>query len=694
MPRSPHLCQRVALLFIAGLVLAPAPSGAEADPARAVLHISVSEAEGTVVEIWADGAIQALDHFSMSDPSRLVVDFPGLHSELVSHDIPVANAEVERIRVGRHRDKVRVVIEVADGVLADARLARSDRGVALVFGDAEVPDLMAGTTRVTERPVVSAAPAPVVQRRGSSDELSRAAKELAAAARELSAAAQELRQARAGIQAAAPVAAATPTPRTPRSPSDAPRSAMVESRASAERSAAETAAAARALQGATREVERAMPAVAARPPSPSGSAIGLDSPYPLTYTGVMQWLEDHRTAAPSFVPGDVVRQADLSRLRPFLPPGYYEEFDFPGTQLQIQMTASLSPHESYQRATLQYQGQTSIAPDGSLEHYIAGRPFSDERILAAPPRDGGLMVGWNNIFRWQHFGYRAGPIPMAYMAPGDEVPRERAAALSGGGRVERVLVTEYQRVYLSHQAVLEDQDYTLKVADADTQHFKDWMQFTEPFDMRGTAFVIERYRDPHEPDQVNSYLPTERKIRRLSAKERSDRFLGSEMTLDDFEGFSGRVLDYDWQYRGQKHVLHVVDSRNPHSVFFGPMSHVPNDHWQLRRCHVVETRPVLPGHPHARKLNFYDAENYNIPMALVFDGDDQLLKVIYTIYKWPGGSPSDDPSTTVSHYRSSVVINKQSKRSMVNWSESTEIPDMKASTVRRLFNVSTLTGGR
>ena len=64
------------------------------------------------------------------------------------------------------------------------------------------------------------------------------------------------------------------------------------------------------------------------------------------------------------------------------------------------------------------------------------------------------------------------------------------------------------------------------------------------------------------------------------------------------------------------------------------------------------------------------------------------------IWYWPGGSPSGDPGGTVSHYRSSVAINKQSQRSLVNWSESTEIPEMKASSVRRLFNVSTLTGGR
>ncbi len=467
-----------------------------------------------------------------------------------------------------------------------------------------------------------------------------------------------------------------------------------------------TQTAARELAVAAREVNEAArkptsvappaPAVSSPPPVALGSVELSDAVYPWTYDGVMSWLENNRDAAPRFAAGDVIRQSDLAKLRPFLPPGYYEQFDFPGVQVEIQATGQHTPHRSYQNATFQYRGQPSIEADGSIANYTAGRPFSEEQILAASPRDAGLMVGWNNIFRWQHFGYRAGPIPMIYMVPGtaDEKSAEYAEVLTGGGRIERSVVTDYQRVYLSHQAALADQNYELDIADARKQYFKDWMQFTDPFDMRGMAFVFERFRDPHEPDQVNSYLPTERRIRRLSAKERSDSFVGSEMTMDDFEGFSGRVLDYEWEYRGQKDVLHVADSGHPRSLFFGPQSWLANDRWQLRRCHVVETKPIYEGHPYGRKLTFYDAETFGVAATVIFDHQDRLFKIIYTIYKWPGGDPDGDPAETVSHWRSSVAINVQSERAMVSWSEKTEIPDMKASQVRRLFSVSSLTGGR
>ena len=40
---------------------------------------------------------------------------------------------------------------------------------------------------------------------------------------------------------------------------------------------------------------------------------------------------------------------------------------------------------------------------------------------------------------------------------------------------------------------------------------------------------------------------------RFSAKERADSFMGSNATLDDIEGFSGRVLDHSWS-------LNIADS--------------------------------------------------------------------------------------------------------------------------------------
>ena len=415
---------------------------------------------------------------------------------------------------------------------------------------------------------------------------------------------------------------------------------------------------------------------------------------------VMEWVDAHRDTDPNFLPGEILTQVDLDRLRPFAPPALLKEFDFSGFEAEIQERGRYRPHPSYQSATLQYSKQTALAEDRSLMNYVAGLPFSTERIGEAAPDDAAYMIAWNQVYRWQHYGFATEQEHMAFLRTGEASGRNEPAlkeAFQGGGQVERYLTNRYQRVYLNHLAHKADEDFALNIDQADHLHYMDYLAYTHPFEMRGSAMIIERSLDPHEEDQVNAYLPAERKVRRLSAKERADSFQGSEFTIDDFEGFNGRVLEYDWVYRGRKSVIYVADARSDPVVFFGPNSRVPRNRWQLRPCYVIEQRPHSNDHPYGRKLLFIDMETYNIPLAMNFDRDDELLRVIFQVYEWPheGAAPdSASPGDTVSRWRAGVSFNVKSGNATHFWSNATTIPEIKKFAIKRRFNVSNLSGGR
>ena len=280
------------------------------------------------------------------------------------------------------------------------------------------------------------------------------------------------------------------------------------------------------------------------------------------------------------VAGTTVGIDDLASLKPWIPPGYFEEFEFPDVVVEIQETADYQDHPSYLAATEHFKGQAAIGTDGRLENYTAGRPFSPQQITGADPQTGGYMLAWNQIHRWQYYGYQVDELTMAYVGSSTgRVPLEPKAGLDGGGSLDRILTQSYHRVYLNKLAMLADQGYRVDVPDSETRFFKDYIEFLDPFNIKGTKFVIERMLDPHADDQVNTYLPTERRVRRVSAQERADSFMGSNGTLDDFEGFSGRVLDYRWTYLGRKPILYVVDSKQEAQRTFGPFSRLTNDRW-------------------------------------------------------------------------------------------------------------------
>lgn len=415
----------------------------------------------------------------------------------------------------------------------------------------------------------------------------------------------------------------------------------------------------------------------------------------ITYSEVLAWIDSEK-AAPTdgLAPGnyDQSRFADLNR---YLPPGYAGEFNFSALSLDLTPKVTYQAHPVYIQATEKFHGQASIGANGELENYTAGLPFSYEQITAADPDKAGFMVGWNQIRRWQNMGYRNEAI-ISYIEPtADGSAGTLLDGMLGGGNVSRHLSMFYHRVYLSGLATMADNDYRLEVDDSDKLLFKEYIEMLSPFDIAGLKIVIERPIDQSLGDQVNSYLPTERRVRRLSAKERSDSWLGTNWTLDDFEGYSGLVMDNDWRYIGEKVVLHVASSRNEKAEFHGPMSTIPLDRWQLRPCYVVEAIPRWDGHPYGRRLLFIDQETFSVTTNLIFDREDNLEKVMTTMYQASEGEDSSSLELSTPRWRSSIVINLEDRSANIaTGSEPTEFVNVKASKVRKLFSVSNLTGGR
>ena len=416
------------------------------------------------------------------------------------------------------------------------------------------------------------------------------------------------------------------------------------------------------------------------------------SAHAVDYNEVMTWLEEHKTAPTDGLAPATYAQENLAELGNYLPPGYIDEFDFPELSLELTETQSYQPHPVYLEATAQFAGQASIGAQGKLENYTAGKPFSDEQILDAEETAAGFMVGWNQIHRWQNMGYRNEAI-ISYIEP--EGSGELLDGMHGGGTVTRHLEMFYHRVYLSKLSTEADNDYRIDVDDSDHLFFKEYIEMLSPFDIAGLKLVVERPLDQSLGDQVNSYLPTERRVRRLSAKERSDSWLGTNWTLDDFEGFSGLVMDNDWRFIGEKVSLHVASSKHDSPQFHGPLSIIPLDRWQLRQCYVVEAVPRWDGHPYGRRLMFVDRETYSVVMTMVFDRSDQLSKVMTTVYEYSDELDAPPVEYSTPRWHASIVVNKQERSANIAAaSEQAEFVTVKASKVRKLFSVSNLTGGR
>ncbi len=431
----------------------------------------------------------------------------------------------------------------------------------------------------------------------------------------------------------------------------------------------------------------------------AGSAWAADQRTTMTLETFLHWVESNRDAVTEFEPGAVLKSNDIDKVRPYIHPGYMEEFEFPGAEFPITATGDYSAHQAYLDATERFATQTRLRDDGSLQDYIAGQPFPNKQLTLDDPLTG-LKIGWNFNFRWQHYGIKVTNFPTVMIKPGgtyDAPSGLPPGLIESQGTIERVLHQRYQRVYHSHLSMLANDNYTLPLDGASEFEWKDINDFTDPYEMRGLRVLIQRSSDPHRPDQAWTYVPSLRKVRRVSAEEKADSFQGSDTTLDDFFGFSGRVLEYDWTFHGRVNILHIMNSPHEHARFYGPAGRAPLGPWELRRALVVVLQPKRANHPYSSKVLLMDTQTYRVTSGLAFDQEGHLWKVWGMQHSW-----SEDAShlremnegTRISRYLGVTVIDLKTNQASLFPALGLGYPKVAVDEVLTLYDVNKLTEGR
>ncbi len=190
-----------------------------------------------------------------------------------------------------------------------------------------------------------------------------------------------------------------------------------------------------------------------------------------------EWLAKYKDAKPDFKVGDVLTAKDIERMRPFVFPGYVEQFNFPEFKATIAAPVDHTPRKDYMACTEKYQSQVRLQPDHTMANYVCGQPFPNSALTTSDP-DAGWKAAWNYEYRWQNFGLFTIPpatwdrfggshdIPKWEDPPSDwlsnvglpnlnyTVPSsdEMKMIYGGGGSFQRTLSAFYKRLYYTHLA--------------------------------------------------------------------------------------------------------------------------------------------------------------------------------------------------------------------------------------------------
>jgi hypothetical protein len=279
------------------------------------------------------------------------------------------------------------------------------------------------------------------------------------------------------------------------------------------------------------------------------------------------------------------------------------------------------------RYELSSQGSIVEVGTGQQPAYITGLPFPE--VDAADP-EAGTKIVWNHFYAvW----YRGNCHFLSELV------------MLGQQGVERRIVTD---VYMR---MLDGAPEARGLPNPNNLLMQTLARVLFPADLNGTVSLTWRFRDGNEHDALWTYVPGLRRARRVSALNRSDGFLGSDISLDDGPFFDGKPEDFTFRLLGQKDQLVLID---PYSVRGeGELVPVTGGGWRivwkdvprigaddpswtglpwapvsavlaLRPVWIVEAVPKDPSYLYGRIVLRFDADNFLGTWATKHDRADSL----------------------------------------------------------------------
>lgn len=301
--------------------------------------------------------------------------------------------------------------------------------------------------------------------------------------------------------------------------------------------------------------------------------------------------------------------------------------------ITVRAPYSIEIRPEFVEATRAHAGEARLgeAP-GVLEGYVAGLPFPEEPSLEDPRA--GDKIAWNVRYMW---GGDQGELPHFYWQYRD-MARER---------IERELSFYAAQIRLMHRLVLDPKP---EYPNNPSKIFNAlYLRVIEPLDLRDTQLLVHRLEDDTERDATWLYVASHRRVRRLASGQTTDAFLGSDIMIEDFIGYNGRIMDMKWSYHGTRLVLlpffdhgeAALVERQPVTGdfrfvdFHGRGGCFPNVPWQVRTAYIVEAVPVWDQHPLSKRRYYIDAQTWTIAYGNLYDRAERLWKVGYGAFAHP-----------------------------------------------------------
>jgi len=314
-------------------------------------------------------------------------------------------------------------------------------------------------------------------------------------------------------------------------------------------------------------------------------------------------------------PGTVINKANADTVKDFVSPGVLWCVQH-GMAMKIIPYKKIEWNPAFKEATEKYSGQSKLSADGrSVENHVAGQPFPK-----IDPND--PQVALKIMFNYEYRPYVTDDFDLRNFDADTGTVSDRPL------EVERHFILDHLRTLLYTARLVVDPKPVLLPNSENVRLKQSLHPILEPFDLKGVGLTGIRYLDPDRQDDTWLYLPTLRRVRRLSSAQRSDALFGQDTDVDSYGGYAGQTAWFTWKFLGDKKILATFHAEKfPVEWCPGGGDFVYCDNWEQRDVWVVEGVSKQEQYAYGKRVLFIDKETYFVAYSDIYDKAGQLWKV-------------------------------------------------------------------
>lgn len=271
-------------------------------------------------------------------------------------------------------------------------------------------------------------------------------------------------------------------------------------------------------------------------------------------------------AAAELAPGDVLGPENWQEAQGLLPEEFLDSYRRGDFRHRVGGFAidRIGDDPVFKAAVDANRGRYALDPAGSIidtrtgqaPDYVYGWPFPD--IDRRDPQ-AAMKIVWN-FFYTTYYG-------------GNAHYRADLLWVSRRGLDRAIEVDSFVKYY-------DGQHPRFREPDADRALLvQSLAEVRAPADVNGIVSLSWRYRGADRRDAIWTFLPALRRVRQVSPANRSDGFLGSDLTQDDGNYFDGKVEDFTWTLVGEQDLLVLFDA--PSFERPAQLERLPGGGWRM-----------------------------------------------------------------------------------------------------------------